>query len=244
MEFETELETDEIITADPGSRRLIVPLGSIQASWIWGSADTWIALVGVRDGLNLLVTPPDPDDVVQGKATGIPPHLKTGPWRDKVRIEAWAGQPDDSDGIAVLGREGVAEAIARVPLCGCGVRGCGNSGIQLDKRIWPSELFQIVDRLRHLPWSTTGLTHENVLQGGELGLHGQEERARQDHAIASWVRSNRGRHTNTSARRRRQWSAAVPPNDPRVKRRQIEDGLRADALAFHRVPPPTNRTSR
>lgn len=47
-------------------------------------------------------------------------------------IELWAGQPEETDGIAVLSDSGFPYAMAGIPLCGCGDRGCGNSPLQLN----------------------------------------------------------------------------------------------------------------
>jgi hypothetical protein len=41
--------------------------------------------------------------------------------------------------------------LARVPLCGCGDRGCGNVGVQLCKQLAGDELPALVDLLRELP---------------------------------------------------------------------------------------------
>lgn len=44
---------------------------------------------------------------------------------------ALAGEPDASNGLAVMCDEASLRGVARIPLCGCGERGCGNAGVQL-----------------------------------------------------------------------------------------------------------------
>ena len=51
---------------------------------------------------------------------------------EQVLLETWAGEPELSDGLAVVtDPEGDPIGIARIPLCSCGERGCGNAGVQL-----------------------------------------------------------------------------------------------------------------
>jgi hypothetical protein len=128
-----------------------------RANWIREGKDGLRALVGVHAGLNLLVEAMD----VEGN-------------RDELWIEAWSGEPEDfrryedSDGIAVIGADGVPDRLAVIPLCGCGIRGCGNSGVQLVKQLPDNELFDLVQLLRGLPWSDERPTYKNVLRGDGL----------------------------------------------------------------------------
>jgi hypothetical protein len=86
----------------------------LRANWIREGKDGLRALVGVRAGLNLLV------ETMDVHADG-----------DELWVEAWSGEPEDSeryedsDGIAVIGTDEVPERVAVIPLCGCGIRGCG-----------------------------------------------------------------------------------------------------------------------
>lgn len=108
----------------------------------------WGAVLGIRRGLKLLVSGDDT------------PGLE---------VEAWAGEPaDSSDGVAVVELAGRGLAVARVPLCGCGTRGCGNAGIQLRKQLPAGELPALIAVLRELPWTKTRPTRSNVLRGDEL----------------------------------------------------------------------------
>jgi hypothetical protein len=85
-----------------------------------------------------------------------------------LMIEAWSGEPgDDSDGIAVLELPG-GLAVAQIPLCSCGDRGCGNAGIQLNKELSASELPALVELLRTLPWTDVVPDHANVARGNDL----------------------------------------------------------------------------
>jgi hypothetical protein len=86
----------------------------------------------------------------------------------ELEVEAWAGEPESTDGVAVIDVGDGDIRLARVPLCSCGDRGCGNAGIQLGKWLAGSELPALVELLRALPWTTTIPTTSNVLQGDDL----------------------------------------------------------------------------
>lgn len=137
------------VTAVPGTRQLAGEGWSLRAEHVeLLNGNDWRALVGVRRGLKLLVT-----------------------WSDQDReldVEAWAGEPGDSDGVAVIDLGDGDVRLARVPLCGCGDRGCGNAGIQLSTWLAGNELPALVDLLRELPWTQTIPTLSNVLQGDGL----------------------------------------------------------------------------
>lgn len=121
----------------------------LRADWVLSDSPGWRALVGVRRDLGLLVT-------AQQDAPGT------------LEVEAWAGEPGESDGVAVVGEEGGTWAISAVPLCGCGDRGCGNIGIQLAKDIPAEDLFALVTLLRELPWENTAPTRSTVLTGDSV----------------------------------------------------------------------------
>lgn len=72
---------------------------------------------------------------------------------DSVAVDLWAGTPDDSEGLAVLADAGEPTAVAAIPLCGCGDRGCGNSGLQLDTEVTADEFLPLVRLLVRLPTS-------------------------------------------------------------------------------------------
>ena len=114
-----------------------------------GTGDGWSTVLGVRRDLKLLVTGDgDPADPL---------------------IEAWAGEPGDSSaGVAVVELAGIGLTVARVPLCSCGTRGCGNAGIQLRKQVPAGDLPALVALLRALPWTAVVPTRSNVLRGDDL----------------------------------------------------------------------------
>jgi hypothetical protein len=112
----------------------------------------WRALLGICRGLRLVVT---------GHA-GQP----------ELRVEAWAGEAGESDGVAVIEAPDGTRQLARVPLCGCGERGCGNAGIQLDKELDEGELAALAGVLRELPWGTAVPGRANVLRGRGLAALG------------------------------------------------------------------------
>ena len=136
------------VTAVPGKQQLVGEGWSLRAERVeMLNGNDWRALVGVRRGLKLLVTWSE-----QGQ---------------ELDVEAWAGEPEETDGVAVIDIGGDIR-LARVPLCSCGDRGCGNAGIQLAKWLPGNELPALVELLRGLPWTETTPTSSNVLQGSDL----------------------------------------------------------------------------
>jgi hypothetical protein len=137
------------VTAIPAQHRIAGPGWSLRAERVeLLGPGGWRALLGIRRGLQLLVT-----------GTAGQPGL---------RVEAWAGEADESDGVAVIEAADGTRQLARVPLCSCGERGCGNVGIQLDKELDGGELAALVDLLRELPWTATVPDRSNVLRGQGL----------------------------------------------------------------------------
>lgn len=111
--------------------------------------DGWRAVLGIRRQLKLRVSGHD----------GQP----------DVLVEAWAGEPgDDTDGVAVVGSAGGGLALARVPLCECGDRGCGNAGVQLCKWLPGRDLPRLTELLRGLPWTPAVPARADVLRGNGL----------------------------------------------------------------------------
>jgi len=147
-----------LVTAVVGSRKLEGPGWQLAAERPveraeplspFDAGDGWSAVLGIRRGLKLLVT-------------------GGGEFADPL-VEAWAGEPgDSSDGVAVVELAGSGLAVARVPLCSCGVRGCGNAGIQLSKQVPAGDLPALVAVLRTLPWTGAVPTVSNVLRGDGL----------------------------------------------------------------------------
>ena len=147
-----------LIKAVTGSRELVGPgwrlaverpVARSEPYGSFGAGDGWSALLGVRRGLKLLVS----------GDSELPDPL----------IEAWAGEPgDSSDGVAVVELTDTGPAVARVRLCGCGDRGCGNAGIQLCKQVAAGDLPALVAELRALPWTDIMPTRSNVLRGDGL----------------------------------------------------------------------------
>ena len=108
----------------------------------WSARTTWLrsssrgegmpsALLGVRRNVHLLVQAEDDPDSV---------------W-----VELWAGEPEESDGLAVVVDSEGLQGLARIALCGCGNRGCGNVGLQLAAMVPSPHLPALVDSLRELP---------------------------------------------------------------------------------------------
>lgn len=148
----------EQITAVIGSRKLAGPGWQLAVERPIERAERltpfdpeveWSAVLGIRRDLKLLVSGVDA--------------------APRLLVAAWAGEPGDaSDGVAVVERADGDLAVARIPRCGCGDRGCGNAGIQLRKSLPAGDLPALVALLRVLPWSSTVPDHSDVLRGEGL----------------------------------------------------------------------------
>lgn len=116
--------TGQYVRADAGSSalagadwRLAVerPIVRVRPVHPWDRDDGWLAVLGIRRDLKLQVSGHDAQPVVM--------------------VEAWAGEPGDAaDGVAVVRLTGSGLALARVPLCGCGERGCVTPGFSYARR--------------------------------------------------------------------------------------------------------------
>jgi hypothetical protein len=139
----------DTVTAFPDERRIAGKDWSLRADRVEVLGDgEWRALIGVRRGLKLLVS---------GADLG-----------HDVEVEAWAGEPEEADGVAVIDAGDDGPRLARVPLCECGDRGCGNAGVQFRKRLPGGELPSLVALLREFPWSEVIPTRSGLLRGGGL----------------------------------------------------------------------------
>jgi hypothetical protein len=148
---------EQLVRAIIGSRELVGPGWRLAVQrpieragrlGLWGASDGWVAVLGIRRGLTLLVTGEDE--------------------RADLSVEAWAGEPDASDGVAVVELAGGGAALARVPLCSCGDRGCGNAGVQFGKQLPADDLPALASLLRALPWSDAVPSRSDVLRGESL----------------------------------------------------------------------------
>ena len=144
------------VTAGARRRRLTGDGWSLRADHVEVvEGGGWHALVGVRRDLKLLVT-------------------WDGPGQE-IGVEAWAAEPEESDGVAVIDLGDGDIRLARVPLCECGERGCGNAGVQWGMWLPGHELPELVDVLRDLPWTPTRPRQDNVLRGSVLAIEGPED---------------------------------------------------------------------
>jgi hypothetical protein len=73
------------------------------------------------------------------------------PMSERVSVDLWAGEPDDSDGLAAVADGDRPVALAAIPLCECGDRGCGNVGLQLWCEVTADELMPLVKLVARLP---------------------------------------------------------------------------------------------
>ena len=138
----------DTVTAFPDERRIAGEDWSLRAERVEVLGGAWRGLIGVRRGLKLLVS---------GTDLGC-----------EVEVDAWAGEPEESEGVAVIDAGDCVPRVARVPLCDCGDRGCGNAGVQFGKWLAGGELPALVGLLRELPWSEIIPTPSNVLRGDGL----------------------------------------------------------------------------
>lgn len=123
------------VVFDTPRRRVTIGRWSVRPAWIRQSgrpASRTSALVGVRPRVHLLIA-------VENDRTDTP-------W-----VELWSGEPDASDGLAVVQRGDNLVGITHIPLCGCGDRGCGNAGLQLATEIPANDLPALIDLLDSLP---------------------------------------------------------------------------------------------
>ncbi len=140
----------DVVTASPEKRQLAGEGWSVRAERVeMLGGDDWRALIGVRRGLKLVVT-------------------WTGQCVEPLSVEAWAGKPEESDGVAVIESDDGSLRLALVPLCGCGDRGCGNVGVQLSKELDGADLPALIQLLRELPWTDMVPDSSNVLRGEGL----------------------------------------------------------------------------
>jgi hypothetical protein len=70
--------------------------------------------------------------------------------------------------VAVVSLPDGGLALARVPLCGCGTRGCGNAGVQFGKPMPADDLPALAGLLRGLPWTEAVASRSDVLRGDGL----------------------------------------------------------------------------
>jgi hypothetical protein len=139
----------DLVTAIPGTKRIVGPGWSLRAERVDVlDGNSWRALIGIRRGLKLLVAKADETELLQ--------------------VEAWTAEPGQSDGVAVVEAGDGRLQLARVPLCGCGDRGCGHVGVQLCKYLPGGELPALVDLLRDLSWTGVVPTPSDVLRGNDL----------------------------------------------------------------------------
>jgi hypothetical protein len=86
----------DTVTAFPDERRIAGEDWSLRAERVEVLGGAWRALIGVRRGLKLLVS---------GTDLG-----------HEVEVEAWAGEPEESDGVAVID---AGDGVPGWPGCRC-----------------------------------------------------------------------------------------------------------------------------
>jgi hypothetical protein len=142
----------ESLVFDLRRRRVTVGSWSERASAITPPGHVgarWIAVLELRRHVNLKV---EADNGAE--------------W---VRAELWSGQPDDSDGLAIIVELDRPAGVAHIPLCACGDRGCGNAGVQLDVSLPAADLPQLVKLVRALPASSVTPERGNTWDGTRSG---------------------------------------------------------------------------
>jgi hypothetical protein len=82
-----------------------------------------------------------------------------------VSVELWSGERDLSDGLSVVTDGESLVGVTRIPLCGCGERGRGNSGVQLACDIDAARLGELVETLESLPVAPGPPSEERAWSG-------------------------------------------------------------------------------
>jgi hypothetical protein len=112
------------------------------------------------DGWSARVTPSGDVDLSEGEVVRVSLHIRQGvnlvvgvsENASEVSVETWAGEPDRSDGLAIVtDAEGEPLGIARIPLDATGERGSSNAQVQLYQLIPAGVLPAVVDLLGQLP---------------------------------------------------------------------------------------------
>ena len=123
------------IEFDAERRRVTIGRWTARVTWLRPSTAVgtgeWSALLGLRRGVNVLITGDQ--------------HASA------VWVELWAGEPEESDGLAVTTADDALQGVATIPLCACGDRGCGNVGLQLDTSVDALDLPVVVEILQATP---------------------------------------------------------------------------------------------
>ena len=86
---------------------------------------------------------------------------------ERLQAELWSGRPTASDGLAIIMGHDTPAGVARIPLCTCGDRGCGNAGVQLDVSLLADDLPRLVDLVRGLP-DSSATPERGHIWGGDL----------------------------------------------------------------------------
>ena len=90
---------------------------------------------------------------------------------ESVWVALWSGEPESSDGLAVVQRGDDLVGVAHIPLCTCGDRNCGHAELQLATELAADDLPALVDLLQALPDisepPTRGATWHGEFQDGE-----------------------------------------------------------------------------
>ncbi len=109
-------------TIDVGGRALV-------ARSVTPTGDGWVATVRLRSQADLTLTSREPSTVM-------------------AQVKLWTRPADKGVGMAVvIDREGRPASLASIPMCGCGERGCGHSGRQLDVGLTADELLGVISLL-------------------------------------------------------------------------------------------------
>jgi hypothetical protein len=130
------LVSEPTLVVDESRRRISVGRWSARPLWIRrpppSAPALTSALLRIGPAVHLLIT-------VDEAAANASPH-----------VELWAHEPDRSDGLMLVYRGDDAVGIARIPICGCGDRGCAHAGRQFATTVAAADLPGVVDLLASL----------------------------------------------------------------------------------------------
>ena len=67
-------------------------------------------------------------------------------------ISLWLGDPTDEVGVAIVkDRDGRPIGLSEIPLCTCGIRGCGNAGVQFATQVSEEVVPLVLNLIEGLP---------------------------------------------------------------------------------------------
>ena len=115
--------------------------------------------------------PVDEIEAVISIAPRVNLSIRAQPGATDAYVALWAGEVDESDGLAVAIADNRLSGVQRIPMCGCGDRGCGNAGLQLAAYVAAADLPVLIDAVVGLPM-ISGRPQRSTVWKGAIGPDG------------------------------------------------------------------------